>query len=645
MEAKTFSFYQFGSFRIDRRERLLLHDGEPVPLPPKVYDTLLALVTHSGRIVEKEELMRAVWPDTFVEEANLTVNISALRKVLGEGESEPHYIETVPRRGYRFVLPVTEVKNDNTDSLEAEHTKPRLVLEEERKADVKQEESADPAGAYALPRGRRWGLPIVGISVLVGLGVLAYYTSAKRAEPGLKVRSIAVLPFKPLVADNRDEPLEMGMCDALITRLSGLNQLIVRPTSSVVHYNKLGQDSLTAGRELGVDALLDGFVQRSGDKIRVTAQLLRISDGKHLWSAQFNENFTDIFAVEDSISKQMVEALLLNLTGEEQRLVTKHHTENIQAYQLYLKGRYFQDKRTPEGWKKGTDYFQQAIEKDPNYALAFAGLADSYVALAVRTDMRPQDSFQRAKTAATRALQLDDTIGEAHASLANVRYWYDWDWGGAESEFKRAFELNPNYSLAHQYFASYLMAMGRHQEAISEIKRLQELEPLSVPVNVQIARILYFAREYDKAIEQCENTLEMDPNSGGAHFFLSRSYKQKGMYREALAELEKARGPLGDGAEVLSLIGYTYAVAGRPVEAQKVLQELQAASNQRYVSPYHVAMVYTGLGEQDKAFERLEKAYEDREGRMTILKVAPEFDSLRSDPRYADLMRRIGLTP
>jgi TolB-like protein/Flp pilus assembly protein TadD len=561
--------------------------------------------------------------------------------VLGEGEA---FIETVPRRGYRFVSPVTEVKNERADSFAEEHLSPPLAIEEELKVDAIPDESSR-GGVHAMPRRRRWALSVVGISVLIGLGLIAYYTGLQRSEPSLKVRSIAVLPFKPLVADNRDEPLEMGMCDALITRLSSLNQLIVRPTSSVVHYNKLGQDSLTAGRELGVDALLDGFVQRSGDKIRVTAQLLRISDGKHLWSAQFNENFTDIFAVEDSISKQMVEALLLNLTGEEQRLVTKHHTENIQAYQLYLKGRYFQDKRTPEGWKKGIEYFQQAIEKDPNYALAFAGLADCYVAVAVRTDMRPQDSFQRAKTAATRALQLDDSIGEAHASLANVRYWYDWDWGGAESEFKRAFELNPNYSLAHQYFSSYLMAMGRHQEAISEIKRTQELEPLSAPVNVQIARILYFAREYDKAIEQCENTLELDPNSAGAHFFLSRAYKQKGLYREALAELEKARGLFGDGAEVFSLIGYTYAMAGRHVEAQKVLQELQAESNQRYVSPYHVAMVYAGLGEQDKAFERLEKAYEDREGRMTILKVAPEFDSLRSDPRYADLMRRIGLTP
>ena len=644
MSGQTTSFYQFGSFRIDRRERLLLHDGAPVPLPPKVYDTLLALVTRSGHIVEKEELMRAVWPDTFVEEANLTVNISALRKVLGEGESEHHYIETVPRRGYRFVSPVIEVKNDSAGSYAEANAKPRQVLEDERRVDATKEESADFTYVQALLRSRGWVWPLIGIFVLVGLGV-AYYAWVRRAERGLKVRSIAVLPFKPLVADNRDEPLEMGMCDALITRLSGLHQLIVRPTSSVVHYNKPGQDSLTAGRELGVDALLDGFVQKSGDKVRVTAQLLRVSDGKHLWSAQFNENFTDIFAVEDSISKQMVEALLLNLTGEEQRRVTKHYTENIEAYELYLRGRYFQDKRTPEGLNKSIDYFQLATGKDPRYALAFAGLADSYVVLAVRVDMPPKDSYRQAKTAALQALEIDDTLAEAHASLGNVQYWYDWDWSAAETEFKRAVELGPNYPTAHQLYASYLIVMGRHPEALSEIKQAHSLDPLSLPINVQVARILYFSREYDEAIEQCRKTLEIDPNFGGAHLFLGRLYKEKGMYQEALTELEKARRLLAGSAEVLALIGYTYAVSGSRVEAQNVLVELQGLSKQRYVSPYHMAMVYAGLGEQKQAFDSLDKAYTEREGRMTILKFAPEFDSLRSDPRYADLVRRIGLTP
>ena len=645
MEGQTNGFYEFGSFRIDRRERLLLHDGAPVPLPPKVYDTLLALVIHSGHIVEKEELMKAVWPDTFVEEANLTVNVSALRKALGEGESGQRYIETVPRRGYRFVPTVTEVKNSSADSFAEEQNNPRLVIEEECKVDVANEESADPTGVYGLPRAPRWGLPVVVIFLLVGVSVVAYYTWMKRAGHEVKVRSIAVLPFKPLVADNRDEPLEMGMCDALITRLSGLNQLVIRPTSSVVQYNKPGQDSLSAGRELGVDALLDGFVQKSGDRIRVTAQLLRISDGKHLWSGQFNENFTDIFAVEDSISQQMVEALLLNLTGEEQRQVTRHYTENVEAYQLYLKGRYFQDKMTTEGLKKSIDYFQQTTEHDPKYARAFAGLAESYILLAVHSDMPPQDSSQKAKTAAMRALEIDDAIAEAHTALAHVRFFYDWDWSGAESEFKRAIELSPNYPRAHNFYASYLIVMGRYQEAISEVKRAQGLAPVSLPINVQVARVFYFAREYDEAIEQCRKVLEMDPNYGGARQFLGRSYKQKRMYEEALTELQKARGFLAGNAEVLSLIGYTYAVSGRRIEAQTTLGELQGLSKQRYVSPYHMAMVYAGLGERDAAFLWLEKAYADREGRMTILKCAPEFDSLHADPRFPDLLRRIGLAP
>jgi DNA-binding winged helix-turn-helix (wHTH) protein/TolB-like protein/tetratricopeptide (TPR) repeat protein len=651
MDGHRSHFYNFGSFRIDTRERLLLRDGEPMPLPPKVYDTLLVLVENSGHIIEKEELMKAVWPDTFVEDANLTVNISALRKALGQGVSEHQYIETVPKRGYRFVSTVTRANDESANLFAEDGGNSHALIREKGRVGVGGKRSGEgeelfsiPGSSATLPRSRGFGPAAVGLSaLLVGLVVIAYYAWTKRAEQGLKVRSIAVLPFKPLVADSRDEPLEMGMCDALITRLSGLNQLVVRPTSSVVMYNKPGQDPLAAGRELGVDALLEGYVQRSGEKIRVTAQLLSVTDGRHLWSGQFNDNFTDIFAVEDSISRQMVEALLLKLTGEEQSRVTRHYTENVEAYEFYLKGRYFLDKRTPDGVKKSTEYFQQATEKDSKYALAFAGMAESYVILAVRADMRPHDSYQKAKTAAMRALEIDDTIAEAHTALAHVRCWYDWDWSGAESEFKRAIELSLSNPIATQYYASYLITMGRHQEAILEARQAQRLAPLSLNINVQVARMLYFAREYDQAIEQCWKTLEIEPNYGGAHLFLGRAYKQKGMYREALAELGKARDLLNDSSEVLSLIAYTYAVSGRRAEALKVLQELQGQSKQRYVSPYHMGMVYAGLGEQDKAFSWLEKAYEDREGRMTILKVVPEFDTLRSDLRYASLIRRIGL--
>ena len=653
MDVQRNRFYEFGPFRMDIRERLLLRNGEPVPLPPKVYDMLLALVENSGHVIEKEELMKAVWPDTFVEESNLTVNVSALRKALGEGASEHQYIETVPRRGYRFVSTVTPVKNESSDPSAKRRRNSDAIIEEKRKVEAGNERPGDDKGvsqptrvSAPLPRRQSLSLRIVAVSALLTLlSVTAYYTSTKRVEHGFKVRSVAVLPFRTLVEDNRDQPLEIGMCDALITRLGGLNDVVVRPTSSVVMYNKLGQDPLAAGRELGVDALLDGYVQRSGGRIRVTAQLLRVADGKPLWSGQFNENFTDIFAVEDSISQQIVEALRLNLTGEQQRRLTRHYTENVEAYELYLKGRYFLNQRTVEGLKKSIVYFQQTIEKDPKYALAFAGLADSYSQLHIRADAPPQDSYEKAKTAALRALEIDDTIAEAHTSLAIVRYSYDWDWAGAESEFKRAIELNPNSATAHQSYASYLISTGRHEEAISETKRAQALDPLSLAIKVQAARILYFSGRYEEAIEQCHNALEMNPNYGMAHLFLGRSYKQKRMYEESLAELEKGRGLLGEDSEVLSQIGYTYAVSGRRGEAQKVLQELRRLSGQRYVSPYHIAVVYAGLGEKDDVFEWLEKAYERREARMNILKYAPEFDNLRSDRRYADLLKRVGLAP
>jgi DNA-binding winged helix-turn-helix (wHTH) protein/TolB-like protein/Flp pilus assembly protein TadD len=651
MDGQRSHSYKFGAFHIDTRERLLLRNGEPVPLPPKVYDTLLALVENSNHIIGKEELMRTVWPDTFVEDANLTVNISALRRALGEGTPEHQYIETIPRRGYKFVSPVTRVENQTANLSAEERRDSRAIDQGKDKVGAEERASRDDQSLRSAlvevvesPRRRRFSPAVAGLALLlVCLSLLAYYNWRKPAETEPKVRSIAVLPFKPLVADSRDEPLEMGMCDALITRLSSLNQLVVRPTSSVVMYNKPGQDPLAAGRELNVDALLEGYVQRSGDKIRVTVQLLNIKDGTHVWSGQFNENFTDIFAVEDSISRQMVEALLLKLSGDEQRQVTRHQTDNVEAYELYLKGRYFLDKRTSEGVQKAIEYFQQATEKDSEFALAFAGLAESYVIFAVRADLPPQESSRKAKTAALRALEIDDKNAEAHIALAHIRCWYDWDWSDAESEFNRASQLSPNNPMATPYYASYLITMGRHQEAVSTIRQAQRLTPLSLNINVQVVRILYFARHYDEAIEQCRKTLELEPNYGGGRFFLGRLYKQKGMYREALAELEKAKDLLIDNAELASIIGYTYAVSGRRLEARRVLQELQQQANQRYVSPYHIAIIYAGLGERDQAFRWLEKAFADREGRMTILKAAPEFDGLHSDPRFTDLLRRIGL--
>ncbi|MGZ5442452.1 MAG: winged helix-turn-helix domain-containing protein [Thermoanaerobaculia bacterium] len=609
--------YEFGPFCLDPAERRLLRDGEPVSLTPKCFDLLVVFVENAGHLLEKGDLLARVWPGQFVEEGSLSFNVSELRKALGEGQT---YIETVRKKGFRFVA---------------------VVQREERTANGVPVLVAQPA--RRAPSRRK--LAAAFLLALAALALLAYLVWPGRRVTAVEehLRSVAVLPFQPLAATSRDEPLEMGICDALTTRLATLEQLVVRPTSSVVRYNRVGQDPLVAGRELRVDAVLEGYIQRSGDRIRVTARLLRTADGKSLWSGQFNEPFTDIFSIEDSISRQIVQALHVSLTSEQRRRVTKHATENSEAYQLYLKGRYFYDKRTAAGLTKSVAYLEEATAKDPSYALAFAALANSYVVLAVRADMPPKDSYRNARAAATRALEIDETTAEAHSALGNVRTWYDWDWPGAEREFKRAIELGSNDPITYQQYATFLMVVGRPREAMAAIKHAQDLEPLSLQVNVQAARVLFFSQQYDAALEQCRRSLDLDPEFGPAYLFVGRIHAQKGSYSEAIAALSRARTLVPDSAEVLALIGSVHASGGHPTEARQMLEELRRLSKEKYVSPYHVAMIHAGLGENDAAFAELEKAYDDREGRMTILRFAPEFASLRTDARFTRLLQRMKL--
>jgi TolB-like protein/Tfp pilus assembly protein PilF len=466
-------------------------------------------------------------------------------------------------------------------------------------------------------------------------------TEAAGAATRTKLTSMAVLPFKPLVANDRDEYLEMGMVDVLITKLSNIRQLKVRSISTVRKYADLQQDPVAAGRELQVEAVLDGSIQRVGDRVRVTVRLLNVQDGTSLWADKFDEPFTNIFALQDSISERVAAALPLNLSGEEKARLARHYTENTEAFQLYLKGRYFWNKRTEEGFRKGIDYFSQAIRDDPNYALAYAGMSDCYALLSDSGVMTPKEGFPKAKEAATRALAIDEKLAEAHTSLGRVKRDYDWDWPGAEQEFKRAIELNPNYPSAHQWYAVYLSALGRHQEAIAEIKRALELDPLSLPVNSVTGRVLYLARQYDEAIEQSRKTIEMDPRFATAYQDLGQSYEQKGMYAEAVATFQELNKVVpGRG---LAFLARADALVGKTDEARKILAQLKERSARRYVSPYQVAMIYAGLGDKEQTLVWLEKAYQQRVWAMVFLKVEPELDGLRSDPRFVDLMGRVGL--
>ena len=618
-EAQSY-IYRFGDFSVDAAKRLLVtRDGEATQLTPKAFDTLLYLVEHPGTVLDKDELMQAIWPHTVVEENNLNQSISALRRALGERRGENRYITTVPGRGYCFVADVkkaaaVELIADNDSLNAASHPSRRIVSHKSR-------------------------LLIILFCAMgvAGLGFSIYYFWP--VKPVMPVRSIAVLPFKPLVVDQRDESLEMGMAETLIVRLSNVRELIVRPISAVRKFSGLEQEALAAGRELGVEAVLDGQIQRWGDRISVTARLTGVGDGQQLWSDQFNEKFTDIFTVQNLISEKVTSALVLKLTGEEQRLLTKRHTENAEAYKLYLRGRFYWNKRTPEDLRKSIEHFQQSIALDPNYALAHAGLADAYALLA-NAGAPARELMQRAREAALKALSLDNDLAEAHAALAQILIYYDYNFVGAEREHKRAIELNPNYAPAHQWYSELLTALSRHEEAFAEMRRALEIDPSSLIVNRQYGVSLLFARQYDEAIAQLKKTIEMDANFALAHSTLSLAYQLNGNYAESVEELAKYE-QLSGNQQSAALARESFARGGW----QGFLRAMTGEGQPSNWTPYKVATFHAVLGEKDKAFAELNKSYQEHETILGLLKVDPRFDSLRADPRFAEVLRHIGLAP
>ena len=468
-------------------------------------------------------------------------------------------------------------------------------------------------------------------------------TTASRVATPIAEKKIAVLPFKPLLPENRDQVLELGMADSLITKLSNVREMVVRSLNSVRKYGGLEQDPLAAGRELQVNSVLEGNVQKSGDRIRVTARLIRVADGSSLWANTFDEKFTDVFSVQDAISQKVADALALRLSGEENKRLTKRYTDNVEAYQLYLTGRYHWNKLTPPEIAKSIGFFKQAIDLDPTYALAYFGLADAYRALAPTSEVPPKDILPQAKAAATKALEIDESLAEPHATLAFIHTWFDWDWAGAEREAKRAIELNPNFGLAHIAYAQLLSYRGLHQEAISEAARARELDPLSSIINTLNGSVLLYASRDDEASMTLQKTLELDPNFWIAHYFFGKTYLAKKKYSDAIAEFSKARELSGGSSLAIGMIGYGWALAGDLAKARAVLTELKSLSGQRYIPPSNVAVLCFALGEKDEAFIWLEKAYQDHDVRLSRMKVDPEWDSMRSDPRFVAILKRIGL--
>ena len=647
MNTEKLRKYRFGPFLLDPSEEKLLRDGETVTLTPKAFEALVSLVEKQGRLIEKEELMAALWPDTFVEEANLAHHIWRLRKALNDTKEEERYIETVPKRGYRFVADVSEVVDEsNDDGQKVDAAKVEVELESKVPPPI----SIEPNSAGTSSSGIRFrGVAIAVIILAMLTGSLAFLKYAKSdpspAPDQPPITSLAVLPFKPLTDESSDPSLQLGMADGVITRLSNLKELTVRPTSAVSRYTAQTADLAAVGRELKVDSILDGTIQRAGDRLRISIQLIRSSDGKPIWAEHFDERATDIFALQDSLSERVARALAIKLTGSESNRLQQHYTADVEAYQSYLKGRYQMNMAT-DGALKAVGFFQNAIDRDPNFALAYTGLADAYSLLGfvgIGADS-PGEQFNKARAAATRALELDDSLADAHTQLANVLFSYDWKWEEAEREFKYAIELNPNSAQAHHLYSEYLQAMTRWDEGLDEIKRAQELDPLSLPINFHYALCLSTMGRDDEALEQYRKTLEIDPNTGasGSHWGIAIIYQKRGMFDEAIRELELAQQADPRPSFRLLNLAQAYARAGRRKEALSNLAQILQIQKTSWVSPSSLAMVYDALGDTDQAFALWNKAIDEREASVVYLKAMPVGD-IRKDPRYLDLLKRVGL--
>ncbi len=514
---------------------------------------------------------------------------------------------------------------------------------------LKKERETTPAAPSVKPAKLRKPLLLTGAILVTSALVIGFWAFSHRHSQKVAnalsspEKRIAVLPFKPLVPENRDQVLELGMADSLIAKLSNIREIVVRSLNSVRKYSGLDQDPVAAGRELEVSSVLEGNVQKSSDRIRVSARLINVADGSSLWANTFDEKFTDVFAVQDAISQKVANALALRLSGEENKRLTRRYTENVEAYQLYLTGRYHWNKLTPPEITKSIEFFKKAIELDPTYALAYFGLADAYRSLAPTSEVPSKDTLPQAQAAATKALELDETLAEPHATLAFIHTWYDWDWSGAEREAKRAIELNPNWSFGHIAYAQLLSVTGRSEEAIAEGARAVELDPLSLIINALNGYHLHLARRDDEAIARLKKTVELDSNFWIAHQFLGMAYIEKKMYPEAISEFSQAVKLSGGNSEPLALNGYASVLSGDTAKGRAVLKELKSLESQRYVPPSNLALLSYILGEKDEAFSWLEKAYQDRDIRLCRLKVDSKWDSMRSEPRFVEILKRIGL--
>jgi len=628
MDTPASQIYEFDEFRIDAGLRQLSRQGEHLALTPKVFDTLLYLVRNAGKVIGKDELMREIWADSIVEENNLNQNISILRRIFGEKPGEQRFIVTVAGHGDRFVpevspVPDTTIGARSMNPLEGTETSPST-----------DEKTITPYSGSRLGNWRR-GATLSAI-LIVALSIGGFYFWRQNERPAeTAIKTVAVLPFKPLVVENRNEELELGMADALISKLTAGNDVVVRPLSSIRRFNSVDQDAVSAGQELQVESVLDGTIQNWGDRVRVSTKLIRISDGKQLWGGQFDEKFTDIFAVQDSISEKVASALKIRIAGK------RRSTENVEAYQLYMKGRYNTSKGAPQDLIASIPFFEEAIKIDPGYALAYTGLANAYGVLGLVDYSTNYDAVAKARQAERTALGIDDTLGEAQIAHCMGLFWYDWDWPAAEKACVRAIEIDPNNSDFHGHYAMLLSNTGRHAEALRQSRLSCELNPVNLAQSALEGQYLLHAGRVDESLQRLKNTSDLEPNFWMSYMIAASAYIEKGMFAEAIAAAHKEFELTGDN--VYPFAAYALARSGKRDEARNELQKLLDLHRVKNVSAYNIALIYNSLDEKDNAVVWLEKAYANHDPKMTLLKVEPKWNNLRSEPKFLELIAKMKL--
>ncbi|HUF04297.1 MAG TPA: tetratricopeptide repeat protein [Aridibacter sp.] len=629
---RTEKSYVFEDFRLDTARKLLfrLPEEKKVRLTNKAFEVLLTLVENSGELVTKDELMERVWADSFVEESNLTQTISVLRRKLGEDPNQHRFIVTEPGKGYRFVARVAETGGNENEAL----TEPQ----------VRNEDQNDKGAAGRISNKLKVflaGLALFLLAVVIA-GAL-YFGKTSQPSSTSEVRSIAVLPFKNIESGAEDKLLGIGMADAVITKLSRTKSIVVRQTDTVIRYADATPEAIKVGRDINVDAVLEGNIQKAERRIRVSVRLFRVNDGALLWAERFDEWETNIFALQDSIAEKVARSLSLELDPEDRESLRRRYTDNIEAYQLYNKGRYFWNNRNSEDLTKSIAFYEQAIALDPEYALAYAGLAETFVVLHTYSPYQTQDAFPKAKQAAEKALSLDNNLAEAYTALAMYKEQHEYDWKGAEVKFRQAISANPSYATARQWYGEFLAFLGRTEEAVAEVEKAVELDPLSLSTNTARAFPHLAARQYDEAIAKLKPALELDKNFPLALYYLGRSYDGKALYERSVPEYRKAIESSGRSTYFISALIYALARNGKRTEAERAFAEILEIAGERPVSRYVLARCYAALGKNEKALDELEKAYEERDSLMIVMGIEQIFDDIRDETRFQELVRKLDL--